>query len=161
MPCAVIVGIEVSNNTIRKLNQGKAEECPLWVSTPVHIGSGRLFAAGTARVVGPHAPGGIVGADLGGSAVDRLGTEFGQRHAGVGAVGPVNGKGQLIAEVAQSVILGFVLRPVVVLPVGHSIQSIAVQLCRVTLGPADAHHLTGLADHQSLTAGHCFFLEQS
>ncbi len=159
MPSTVIVGIKVGNNTIRKFNQGKAQKCPLRVSAPVYIGGSGFLAAGAARVIGPDTSGGVAGAYLRGGVLDRLRAEPCKRHAGVGAVGLVNGKGQVIAEITQAVACRFVLSPCLILLVGHPVQSITVQLGGVSLGPADAHHLTGLAHHQRLNASHRLLLE--
>ena len=100
MPGAPIVRVEIGDDTLGKLDQSKAEKGPLRVGGPGHVGGGGLLAARTSGVVGTNTIGGIAGADPGGGTVrGRLRAEHGQRHAGVGAVGPVNGKGQVIAEI--------------------------------------------------------------
>ena len=121
MPCVVVVGIEVGDNTIRKFNQSEAQEGALRVSRPVHIGCAGLLTAGAAWVIGANASSGITGTDLGGDTFDRLWAEHSQRHAGVCAVGPVNGEKQVIAEVAQAVVRRFILCPGVELLIPHSI----------------------------------------
>ena len=158
MPSTVIVGIEVGNNTIRKFNQGKAQKCPLRISAPVYVGGSGFLTAGAARVIGPNASGGVAGAYLRGNVLDRLRAEPCKRHAGVGAVGPVNGKGQVIAEITQTVVRRFVLSPDVILLVGHPVQGVAVQLGWVAFGPADTHRLAALPDYQRVTGDHSLLL---
>ena len=161
MPGAPIVRIEIGHNALGELDQSKAEKGPLRVSGPGHIGGGGLFPAGAAGVVGTNAPGGIAGADPGGDTVrGSLRVEHSQRHAGVGAVGSVRGEGQVVAEVAQAVVCRLVLRPGVVLLIGHPVQGVTVQLGRVALGPADAYGLAGLTDHQRVATAHGLPLEQ-
>ena len=161
MPCVVVVGIEVGDNTIRKFNQSEAQEGALRVSRPVHIGCAGLLTAGAAWVIGPNASSRITRTDLEGDTFDRLWAEHCQRYAGVGTVGPVNGEGQLVAEATQAVIHRIIVRPGVVFLIGCPVQAVAVQLGGVALGTADTHGLTSLTDHQSLTAGHRRLLKQS
>ena len=152
MPGAVVAVIEVSDNALGKFQQSEAKEGPFRVGGPCHIRGAGLFPSRAARVISPDAPG---GGNSGRGPLDRLRTEHRQRHAGVGAVGPADGIGQVVAEVTQAV--GLILRPGVVLLIGGPVQAVTVQLA--TLGPADAHGLAGLSDHQRVAAAHSLFLE--
>ena len=146
MPGAPIPCVQVGNDALGKFQQGKAQEGPLWVGSPGHVRGGGLLTSGAAGVVGPHPASGIAGAHPGRRTLHRLRAKPGQRHAGVGAVSMVDGIGQLIAEIRH-----FILGPGVILLVGHSIQSITVQLGGITLGSAGVHGLTVPADHQRFT----------
>ena len=151
MPGAVIVVPDIFYNTPRELNQGKTEEGPFGIGGPVHIISAGLMTARTAGIVGPN----ISGRRYSGrSPFYSLRTEFCKRNAGVGAVRPVDGVGQLITEGGKIAARGVVLRPGVILLVCCSVQTVTVQLSGVALGEADSNGQLVHSDHQRVAVGH-------
>ena len=161
MPGIVIVAGEVPDYTLGKLNQGEAEKGPLWVGGPGHVGGAGLAAAGTAGVIGSYIAGGChTCRSCGGGALDALRSKLVQCNTGVGAVSPVDGIGQLIAERGKVSVRGVVLRPGIILLVYCSVQAVAVELGGVALGPANAYGLLGLPHDQRVTASHSLSLEQ-
>ena len=90
MPCFIIAVVQVGNNTLRKFNQRKSQECPLRIGGPSHVGGGGLLAARAARVISAHTSSGGAGGRSRSTQGRGLRTEHCQCYAGVRTVGSIN-----------------------------------------------------------------------